>query len=318
MFLPVSRVGLVLGGGGVTGASYHLAALLAVEMATGWEPKTADVIVGTSAGAFAASIVRSGTLSLDSIVKKGERQEDVAERIRSWVYRKDHIHGIRRWIRHGVLPSFRRPGLTSVIGAPGRYDPSGIADWVAEQAPSIADTWPERPTVIVAYDLEDRRRMAFGTTSAPVVALRDAVAASSAVPIVFSPYEIEGKNYVDGGVVSGTNADLVLGNPEPLDLLLVLAPMAAEEQRRRAHFYESMFDRVGRSALHDELVAVATAWPATDTLVLRPTPSVLAVMRPNPMDPEQAVPTFIRTLASLRTKLAGPEVWQVLEHHLVS
>lgn len=302
----------------MTGASYHMAALLALEMATGWEPKAADVIIGTSAGAFAASIVRSGALSLDSIVKTGERQEDVADRIRSWVYRKSRLRGVGRWIRRGIVPSIRHPGLTAVLGAPGRYDASGIADWVSEQVPSLAAGWPERPTVIVAYDLEERRRVAFGTLNAPDVALRDAVAASSAVPIVFSPYAIKGRTYVDGGIVSGTNADLVLGNPEPLDLLLVLAPMAAEEQRNRAHFYEQMFDRVGRSALHDELVAVATAWPATDTLVIRPTPAVLAVMRPNPMDPEQAVPTFIRTLASLRTKLASPEVWQVLERHLVA
>ncbi len=295
-----------------------MAALLALQMATGWAPDAADVVVGTSAGAFAASIVRSQALSLDSIVKPGERQEDVADRIRSWVYRKSRFRGVGRWMRRGIVPSIRHPGLTAVLGAPGRYDAAGIGDWVAAQAPEVAPTWPERPTVIVAYDLEERRRVAFGTLNAPDVALRDAVAASSAVPIVFSPYEIKGKSYVDGGVVSGTNADLVLGNPQPLDLLLVLAPMAAEEQRSRARFYEQIFDRVGRSALHDELVAIASAWPATDTLVLRPTPAVLAVMRPNPMDPNQAVPTFVRTLASLRTKLAAPEVWQVLERHLVA
>jgi NTE family protein len=314
----VSRVGLVLGGGGVTGASYHLAALLALEMATGWRAVTSDVIVGTSAGSFAAAIVRSGTLSLDSIVKPGEREEDVAGRIRSWVYRKKRLGGVGRWVRHGLLPSFRHPGVTSILGAPGRFDPMGIGDWVAAQAPSIADSWPDHPTVIVAYALEERRRVPFGTVNAPDVTLRDAVAASSAVPVIFDPHVIKGRAYVDGGVVSGTNADLVLGNPEPLDLLLVLAPMAAEVQRTGAHFYESVFDRVGRSTLHDELAAIASEWPDTDTLVLRPTPAVLGAMRPNPMDPAQAVPTFVRTLASLRSRLARPEVWQVLERHLVN
>ena len=314
----MSRVGLILGGGGVTGASFHLAALLALEMATGWDPTTADVIVGTSAGSFAAAIVRSGSLSLDSIVFPGEGEQDVEARIRSWVYKKKGLNGVGRWIRHGIIPSFRHPGVTSLLGAPGRFDPSGIGDWVAAQAPSIADTWPDRPTVVVAYGLEDRRRTAFGTIDAPDVTLRDAVSASSAVPVVFDPYVIKGKSYVDGGVASGTNADLVLGNPEPLDFLLVLAPMAAEAQRSGALFYEALFDRVGRSALHDELQAVATVWPETDTLVLRPTPAVLDAMRPNPMDPARAVPTFIRTLASLRSRLARPEVWQVLEHYLVA
>ncbi len=50
------------------------------------------------------------------------------------------------------------------------------------------------------------------------------------------PYEIDGRYYVDGGVVSGTHADLLLGNAEPLDLVLVLAPMAAEEAQRRGSF----------------------------------------------------------------------------------
>ena len=287
-------------------------------MATGWDPTTADVIIGTSAGSFAAAIVRSGSLSLDSIVFPGEGEEDVEARIRSWVYKKKGLHGVGRWIRHGIIPSFRHPGVTSLLGAPGRFDPSGIGDWVAAQAPSIANTWPDRPTVVVAYGLEDRRRTAFGTTDAPDVTLRDAVSASSAVPVVFDPHVIKGKSYVDGGVASGTNADLVLGNAEPLDFLLVLAPMAAEAQRSGALFYEALFDRVGRSALHDELQAVATVWPETDTLVLRPTPAVLEAMRPNPMDPARAVPTFIRTLASLRSRLARPEVWQVLEHYLVA
>jgi hypothetical protein len=43
---------------------------------------------------------------------------------------------------------------------------------------------------------------------------------------------------------------------------------------------------------------------------------VLEVMRPNPMDPAAAVPTFVRTLASLRNKLARPEIWSVLDNHL--
>lgn len=314
----MSRVGLILGGGGVTGASFHLAALLALEMATGWDPTTADVIIGTSAGSFAAAVVRSGSLSLDSIVRPGEREEDVERRIRAWIYKKKPLNGVGRWLRHGILPGLRHPGVTSLLGAPGRFDPSGIGDWVASQAPSIADSWPDRPTVVVAYGLEDRRRMAFGTTDAPDVTLRDAVSASSAVPVLFDPHIIKGKSYVDGGVASGTNADLVLGNPEPLDLLLILAPMAAEAQRSGALFYEAVFDRVGRSALHDELEAVATVWPDTDTLVLRPTSAVLAAMRPNPMDPARAVPTFVRTLASLRSRLARAEVWQVLERHLVA
>jgi NTE family protein len=44
------RVGLVLGAGGVVGGAFHSAVLAALQETTGWDPRTADVIVGTSAG----------------------------------------------------------------------------------------------------------------------------------------------------------------------------------------------------------------------------------------------------------------------------
>ena len=312
----MSSVGLVLGGGGITGASYHLAALLAINMATGWHPNDAGVIVGTSAGSFVASTVRAGDLSIDSIVKPHEGREQVAERINRQIYQRQRPGGVIRWVRRGLLPSFRKPGVTMLLGSPALHHAGGIADWVEEQTGQISAGWPDRATVIVAYDIVGNHRVAFGTEDAPDVALKDAVAASSAVPVVFSPYEIDGRYYVDGGVVSGTHADLVLGNTEPLDLVLVLAPMAAVEPRDGARFYEEVFDRVGRTALNDELQTIKSAWPDTEVLVVRPSPMVLEVMRPNPMDPAAAVPTFVRALASLRNKLAAPDVWDVLDRHL--
>ncbi|HKZ28601.1 MAG TPA: patatin-like phospholipase family protein [Acidimicrobiia bacterium] len=312
----MSRVGLVLGGGGITGASYHLAALLAINMATGWHPNDAEVIVGTSAGSFVASTVRAGDLSIDSIVRPHEGREQVAERIRNQIYQRQRPGGVVRWVHRGLLPGLRKPGVTMLLGTPALHHAGGIADWVEEQTGEMANSWPDRATVIVAYDIAGGVRVAFGTEDAPDVALKDAVAASSAVPVIFSPYEIDKRYYVDGGVVSGTHADLLLGNADPLDLVLVLAPMAADEPRTGAHFYEGLFDRVGRTALNDELQTIGAAWPDTDILVLRPSPMVLEAMRPNPMEPAAAVPTFVRTLASLRNMLARPDVWNLLDRHL--
>ena len=314
----MSRVGLVLGGGGITGASYHLAALLAINMATGWHPNDAEVIIGTSAGSFVASTVRAGDLSIDSIVRPHEGREQVAERIRKQLFQRQRPSGVVRWVRRGLLPGLRKPGVTLLLGTPALYHAGGIADWVAEQTGPVAHEWPDRPTVIVAFDIASNTRVAFGTETAPDVALKDAVAASSAVPVIFNPYGIDGRYYVDGGVVSGTHADLLLGNTDPLDLVLVLAPMAADEPRDGARFYEGVFDRVGRTALFDELEAIEAAWPDTDVLVLKPSAMVLEAMRPNPMEPDGAVPTFVRTLASLRNKLAKPDVWEVLDRHLNS
>lgn len=312
----MSRIGLVLGGGGITGAAYQIATLMAIELACDWSANDADLVVGTSGGAYVAALVRGGRLELDSLVRYGDDREAVAERIRSHVFVKDPGARLGRWLRSGLLPGLRRPGVTMLMGSPARYDPAGLAGWVEEQVGAGAHGWPKRPTVLAAYDVVARQRVAFGTSDAPDVSLADAVAASSAIPLLFHPYVLEGTPYVDGGVASGTHLDLVLASERPLDLVIVIAPMAATEERPGAWAHERLFDRVGRRALEEELSMVEHAWPSTEVLVIRPTQGVLSAMRPNPMAAAAAVPTFIRTLGSMQRRLAEPQIWNVLDTHL--
>ena len=314
----MTSVGLVLGGGGVTGAAYEMAALMAIELATGWSPNDADVVIGTSAGSFVASLLRHDRLLIDSLVDAGESREDVAARISQRLFNRASGVGLGPWLRHGLLPSVRKPGVTALLGSPAPFVATGLKDWVTRRiGEQAADSWPVRPTVITAYDIDARRRVAFGTEGAPTASISDAVAASSAIPVIFRPWVIDGVRYVDGGVVSGTHADLVLGSDRQLDLIIVIAPMAAEEQRENAWFHEKVFDRVGGAALQRELVEINRLWPETDVIVLEPSPQVLSAMRPNPLDPKGAVPTFIRTLISMRRRLAEPAMWSVLSRHLV-
>lgn len=312
----MSSIGLVLGGGGVTGASYQMATLMALELATGWDPHRADVVVGTSGGSFVTAILRCGRLSLDAVVQHHEDRDAVAARIAGHVFNRRPGVKVGSWIRHGLLPGIRRPGLTMLLGSPAPYEASGLAEWVRTQCADRAEAWPAAPTVITAFDVAAKRRVAFGTDGAPEIGLADAVAASSSIPLVFRPWTIEGRTYVDGGVVSGTHADLVLGHDQPLDLVIVIAPMAADEDREGAWPHERVFDRVGRSALDTELATIRERWPETDILTLTPSAQVLAAMRPNYMDPKAAVPTFIRALIAMKRKLAAPEVWELLDHHL--
>lgn len=313
----VSRVGLVLGGGGITGAAYEIAALMALRMATEWDPNEAEVVVGTSSGAFVSSLVRHDALTLDSLVLPSDDRDDVAQRIRTHVYSKNASTSVSKWVRYGLVPGMKKPGLTMFLGSPARYCADGIREWVVSHiGEDAAMSWPSRPTAIVAYDLHDNSRAAFGTDEAPDVGIADAVAASSAVPLVFRPYPIADRLYVDGGVASGTHADLVLGNSHPLDLVLVLAPMAAQVQRARARFHEKMFDRVGIRSLRQEIGSIKTAWPDCDVVTLFPSPSVQNTMRPNPLDASRSVATFMRTLISMKRTLGRPEIWDRLEYHL--
>jgi NTE family protein len=313
----VSRVGLVLGGGGITGAAYEMAALMAIRLATGWDPNRAEVVVGTSGGAFVTALVRNDALTLDSLVLPHDDRDAVAERIRSHVFTRKAGVQVGAWVRHGIVPGLRDPGLTLFLGSPAPYHAAGLADWVKSHiGEERGESWPSKPTAIVAFDVATRGRTVFGTEAAPDVGIAHAVAASSAIPLVFRPYPIENRLYCDGGVASGTHADVVLGSGKPLDLVLILAPMAAEVQRRRARFHEKMFDRVGQRSLAEEIALIKAAWPDCDVVALSPSPSVQNSMRPNPMDSSRAVATFTRTLISMKRTLAQPEVWDLLDDHL--
>jgi len=286
-------------------------------MATGWDPANADVIIGTSSGSFIAAMIRGGALNLDTMVGDSRHDDDVTEWLSHNVYRRIRPRGLVRWVRRGIVPSITRPGLGFVLGSPGIYSTDAIVEWVEKSLGSLADSWPDQPTVIVAYDLESRTRVPFGTEAAPVVPLKYAVAASSAVPFIYEPVTINGRTYADGGVSSGTSVDLLLANPEPLDLVIIIAPMAATVTRRGGHFYEETLDRAGRTALALEVERLKEQWPDTDVLTLRPDERVLELTRANPMSVEAAIPSFLATLRSMRDELAHPSTWAMLERHII-
>jgi NTE family protein len=315
--MSVSRIGLVLGGGGITGAAFQFGALLTLQLATDWNPNEAEVIVGTSCGALTGAMVRGNKLSLETLVGDAASREEVAETLHERVYRRSRPSGVLRWMRRGLIPGLRRPDLNLVLGSPAIHTTEGIAEWVEEAVGDLANTWPERATVVVAYDLHERRRTPFGTEEAPPARLKNAVAASAAVPFVFQPVQIRDKWYADGGITSGTSVDLLLGAEQPLDLVIVVAPLAAAERRPGGRFYEDIFDRFGRTALEGEIGLIREHWPETEFLVLRPDHRVLAAARPNPMSSEAAMPAFLRTIRSMEHELAAPATWDLLKRHLV-
>src|SRR5579883_2827383 len=59
------RVGLVLGAGGYVGQAYEIGALSALHWDLGWDPRSADVIVGTSAGSVTAALLGLGVPVLE-------------------------------------------------------------------------------------------------------------------------------------------------------------------------------------------------------------------------------------------------------------
>ena len=115
----MSSVGLVLGGGGITGAAFHFGALLSLRMATDWNPAEADVVVGTSSGAVVAALVRSERLSLDALIGDVPRLE--------WRHREtESLPAHWRW-RWGPLGRERLEVVHRLAGAAGSPALNGAA-----------------------------------------------------------------------------------------------------------------------------------------------------------------------------------------------
>ena len=62
---PSVAVGLVLGAGGVVGQAYQAGVLSALQRETGWDPRQAAIIVGTSAGSVTGAALRVGVPATD-------------------------------------------------------------------------------------------------------------------------------------------------------------------------------------------------------------------------------------------------------------
>lgn len=156
------RIGLALGGGAARGFA-HVGVIQVLEEA-GIRP---SMVSGTSAGSLVAAVYASG--------KTGKQLQTVAETMEEATFAD--------W----TLPLFNR----------GMLRGDALARYVNSQVGSRLIEDMALPLGIVATDLSSGQSMLFqrGDTGT-------AVRASSAVPAVFQPVRIAGREYVDGGLVS--------------------------------------------------------------------------------------------------------------------
>src|SRR5438309_5909148 len=209
----VTRLGLVLGAGGVTGDAFHRGVLRALSE-IGYDARSADVVVGTSAGSMVGAFLRQPDRPL------GASLRDATVHGRRLGSAPD-LSPLLAAVRH---PWRARPGVIATSLLPtGRRSTDVLVSGLAARH---GRRWPERPLYVVAARRRDGRRVVFGREGAPPTDVAHAVAASCAIPGYFHPVEINGDMYVDGGVHSPTNADIL--NDWDLDVLLVSSPMSVD------------------------------------------------------------------------------------------
>ena len=317
------RRGLVLGAGGVLGLTWMIAALAALEAEEGFDARDVEVCIGTSAGSVLAALLGCG-VGVDVALRHQQGIPAPADPDISWDYDRDSGGAVPPRPGFGIgsprllLEAARHPRRVPPMAAFSAALPRGrgtllplhrMVELVSEPLPGGG--WPAAPsTWIVAMDYAAGTRTVFGRRGAPPATLADAVTASCAIPGWYVPVVIDGRPYVDGGTLSPTSLDLLVG--AGLDEVYVLAPMASfAYDRPRAAMARA--ERRWRRLVSRRVLADAEALRESGTAVtlLGPGPEDLQTIGANLMDPRrrQAVlATAQRTsVEALRRRDGGPD-----------
>ncbi len=306
-----SRTALVLGGGGFTGGVYEIGALRALDLlAVNRTVNQFDVYVGTSAGSFVASLVANGVTPEEMMrvvnqqvptpfrdVDRGTlMRPNSLEIAQSAALLPLRVLGLARSVV-GQLGSASlidlAVGLAEALPS-GLYDSRGMQDYLEQVLgdPDRVNDFRllENELYLAATDLDTCERITLGGQDWDDVPISRAVAASTALPMVYKPVEIKGRHLVDGGIRSTTNVDIAVERgakfvivvnplvPYVNDFQKVIPTMLGSRVRRVA---DMGFPQIGYQAFkllaHQRLHEAVSRWqekyPGVDIILIEPDPN---------------------------------------------
>jgi NTE family protein len=311
----------VLGAGGILGGAWLTGGLYALADEFGWDPGSADQIVGTSAGALVGSLLAAGVPPWFMVAHSaGETFEGLTGPDGRPASEADRAGGGTLRFDRAALPlgpGSLRMALTA-LSNPLRHTPLQLlAGWLPAgmvSTESIRDTvrrataerWVPHPSFwAVACDYRTAKRVPFGRVDTPTADVADAVAASCAIPGFFRPVQIRGRPYVDGGVCSASSLDLLAGSG--LDLAICMTPLASRHRVGGAHPLDRLGDATrganGRRLGHE---AKKVRSYGTEVVFIQPGAEDLAVMGRNLMSPERRHLVIETAAHTVVEQLRGP------------
>jgi len=134
-------------------------------------------VIGTSIGAIVAGCLAGG-----------DGHEEL--RLKALAFEKHDIAVLTRWVV--LLNGIRQPGV---------FRGETIHEYVGRVVPPLRFGETQLPVAVNAVDLGTGAEVWFGAGGRDDVALQDAVRASCSLPLFYPPYEINGRYYVDGGIL---------------------------------------------------------------------------------------------------------------------
>jgi NTE family protein len=250
---------LVLGGGGVTGIGWEVG-LLAGLLDEGIDLRTADTVIGTSAGSFVGTNFTSGT-DWEALFADQARAADHEP-----VVRTDPA------VYEGWAEAFRSgAGAPEAVGAGfGRVARKFGANVSPRMRQAVVrarlrtEQWPATMRVAVT-DADTGRLELLGPEAG--ISIETATAASGAVPGIWPSVHFGGREWIDAGMVSAANAILAAGH----DRIVVLAPMPE-----------------GHAGIPSAQDDVARLSQSAQTVFATPDDTSRTAIGPNPYDPARA------------------------------
>ena len=225
------KTALVLGGGGFTGGVYEIGALRALDLlAVNTTVNEFDVYVGTSAGSFVASMTANGVTpeemmrvlnkALPSPIEDPKLRALLRPNYAAWATKMVTMPlRVVGTMRH-LAANLGEVSMVDLVmglaeGLPtGVYKNKGLEDYMAEvlSDPDRSNDFREleQELLLTATDVDTCERLVLGRGEWRDVPISRAVAASTALPMVYEPVELRGRHLMDGGIASTTNVDVAV------------------------------------------------------------------------------------------------------------
>lgn len=207
---------VVFGGGGVTGIAWEIGVMAGLARA-GIRVSSDCLLIGTSAGSVVGAELAQGVPIEELLARQQQSAEASGELFR-------HYSQADADQKNRVLVDKVEGDLTKARQRIGAFairseTPSLDTRRAVISARLSGAAWPATALRLTAVDATTAELVVLDARSG--IALTDAVMASCAVPGVWPTIPFDGKQLMDGGIRSMTNADLALGCKQ----VLVLAPL---------------------------------------------------------------------------------------------
>ena len=312
---------LCLCGGGVTGAMYEVGCLAALEdFFDGFYACDFDAFVAMGAGASVAVALAGGLRAGRLYRALLDPSDDF------FLLRRQHMFGFDfgEWRRVvGTVIGAARRAAASVIASPLETDVWHELERFVDSLPAglfsidpyerFFDEFMERrgidrsfaelprPLALIAHDLDEGERTVFGAAPFHEVPISQAVAASSAIPVLFAPFRIGDRDYIDGGMGELAHVDVAeqLGAKAVL-VINCMVPIRSQVEERgipTGHgrmkrvrdkgllwVYHQAFRIASDARLRAGLHRHRAEKPDTQVLLLEPDPSDATLFMHSPMN----------------------------------